>query len=190
MIILADDGPYWLGRRAWSQRAPSPLANLDLTIKAETGVRPVLKLAGETLRLEERPTALLHLVGGRLTIEGLEFELDAVLPEERVAAIRAEGTELLLRGSLFRRTVSRDGRNVAAILVRPESRAAAERPAIALERPPAVLADACHFDGGQTAILAQGAAEVVLRDCTRGPANPRSGSITHDRRCRCRASCG
>ena len=114
VIILADDGPYWLGRRAWSQRSPVVLSNLDLTIKAETGVRPVLKLAGETLRSEERPSALLHLVGGRLTIEGLEFELDAVLPEERVAAIRAEGTELTVRGSLFRRTNSRDGRNVAA----------------------------------------------------------------------------
>ncbi len=51
VIILADDGPYWLGRRAWSQRSPAPLSNLDLTIKAETGVRPVVKLAGETLRL-------------------------------------------------------------------------------------------------------------------------------------------
>ncbi len=40
------------------------------------------------------------------------------------------------------------------------------------ERPPAVLVDACHFDGGQTAIFAQGAAEVVLRDCTLGPGEP------------------
>jgi serine/threonine-protein kinase len=172
-IILADDGPYWLGRRAWSQRSPASLANLDLTIKAETGVRPVLKLGGETLRSEERPAALLHFVGGRLTIEGLEFELDAVLPEERVAAVKAEGTELTVRGCLFRRAISRDGRNVAAILVQSEPRAAAsDLPASGSERPPAVLADACHFDGGQTAILAQGATEVVLRDCTLGPGEP------------------
>jgi len=174
VIILADDGPYWLGRRAWSQRPPAPLANLDLTIKAETGVRPLVKLAGETLRSEERPTALLHLVGGRLTIEGLEFELDAILPEERVAAIRADGTELTVRGCLFRRTDSRDGRNVAALELRPDPRPAttAERVQNAGERPPAVLVDACHFDGGQTAILAQGATEVVLRDCTLGPGEP------------------
>ncbi|MGO9919282.1 MAG: protein kinase domain-containing protein [Isosphaeraceae bacterium] len=176
VIILADDGPYWLGRRAWSQsqRSPAPLSNLDLTIKAETGVRPLVKLAGETLRSEERPTALLHFVGGRLSIEGIEFELDAILPEERVAAIRADGTELTVRGCLFRRTNSRDGRNVAALEVRSDPRpaTAAERLHIAGERPPAVLIDACHFDGGQTAILAQGAAEVVFRDCTLGPGEP------------------
>jgi serine/threonine-protein kinase len=174
VIILADDGPYWLGRRAWSQRSTALLSNPDLTIKAETGVRPLLKLAGETFRSDERPTALLHVVGGRLTIEGLEFELDAILPQERVAAIRAEGTELLVRGCLFRRTNSRDGRNVAALELRPDVRptAAAERLESAGERPPAVLADACHFDGGQTAILAQGAADVVLRDCTLGPGEP------------------
>ncbi len=133
-----------------------------------------MKLAGETLRSEEPPTALLHLVGGRLTIEGLEFELDAILPEERVAAIRAEGAELTVRGCLFRRTNSRDGRNVAALEVRPDPRpaTAAERLQSAGERPPAVLVDACHFDGGQTAIFAQGAAEVVLRDCTLGPGEP------------------
>ena len=169
MIILADDGPFRLGMRAWSQRSPAPLSNSDLTIKAETGVRPLLKLSGETLRSEDRPTALLHLVGGRLTIEGLEFELDAILPEERVAAIRAEGTELTVRGCLFRRTNSRDGRNVAALEVRPDPRPAIPRERLtAGERPPAVLVDACHFDSGQTAILAQGAAEVVLRDCTTG----------------------
>jgi serine/threonine-protein kinase len=174
VIILADDGPYWLGRRSWSQRSPAPLSSPDLTIKAETGVRPVLRLVGETLRSEERPTSLLHLIGGSLTIEGLEFEIDAVLPEDRVAAIRSEGTELTVRGCLFRRTNSRDGRNVAALDLRPDPRpaTAAERLPSVGERPPAVLVDACHFDGGQTAILAQGAAEVVLRDCTLGPGEP------------------
>jgi serine/threonine protein kinase len=173
LIILADDGPYWLGRRTWAQRPASALTNLDLTIKAETGVRPVLKFASEMLRSGDQPTALLHLVGGHLSVEGLEFELDTVLPESQVAAIRAEGAELSVRGSVFRRTVSRDGRNVAAILVRPDPlRTASERPSAALERPPVVLADACHFDGGQTAILAQGTAEVVLRDCTLGPGEP------------------
>jgi len=174
VIILADDGPYWLGRRAWSRRAPALLTNSDLTIKAEAGVRPVLKFASETFHSEERPTALLHLIGGRLTIEGLEFELDAILPDERVAAIRAEGTELIVRGSLFRRTNSRDGRNVTALEVRPDPRpmAAAEHFRTAGERPPALLADACHFDGGQTAVFAQGAVDVVLRDCTLGPGEP------------------
>src|SRR5262249_34718350 len=47
VIILSDDGPYQLGGRAWSFRAPVPLAGADLTIKAEAGVRPVLKFASD-----------------------------------------------------------------------------------------------------------------------------------------------
>ena len=43
VIVLADDGPYRMGDRAWSARASRPSAEPDLTIKAEAGVRPVLK---------------------------------------------------------------------------------------------------------------------------------------------------
>ncbi len=35
-----------------------------------------------------------------------------------------------------------------------------------------MIADACHFDGGQTGILADGSVDVVLRDCTMGPGQP------------------
>ena len=101
-----------------------------------------------------------------MTIEGLEFELDAVLPDELVAAVQTEDTELTVRGCSFRRTTSRDGRNVAAIQVRTI------RPLAAGDRPPAVIADACHFDGGQTGILADGPVDIVLRDCTMGPGQP------------------
>ena len=45
-------------------------------------------------------------------------------------------------------------------------------PTAAGDRPPAVFADSCHFDGGQTGILAEGAVDVVLRDCTMGPGQP------------------
>ena len=58
VIVLSDDGPYQLGGRAWSFRAPAPLANADLTIKAEAGVRPVLKFASDA-RLADRPPASL-----------------------------------------------------------------------------------------------------------------------------------
>ena len=112
-------------------------------------------------------TSLLQFIGGHVTIEGLEFELDAVLPDELVTAIRTEDTELTVRGCSFRRTNSREGRNVAAIQVRT-----VRPPAAAGDRPPAVLADSCHFDGGQTGILAEGPVDIVLRDCTMGPGQP------------------
>jgi serine/threonine-protein kinase len=35
-----------------------------------------------------------------------------------------------------------------------------------------VFADTCHFDGGQTGILAEGPADITLRDCTMGPGQP------------------
>ena len=166
VIVLADDGPYRLGGRTWSSRSTAPLANHDLTIKAEPGVRPLIKFATDA-RLADRPQkSLLRFVGGHVTIEGLKFELDAVLPDELVTAIRTEDTELTVRGCSFRRTNSREGRNVAAIQVRTV------RPLAAGDRPPAVLADSCHFDGGQTGILAEGPVDVVLRDCTMGPGQP------------------
>jgi eukaryotic-like serine/threonine-protein kinase len=167
VIVLSDDGPYRLGGRTWSSRSPAPLASPDLVIKAEPGVRPLIKFADEVSSTDHPLSSLLQFVGGHVTIEGLKFEMDAVLPEEMVTAIRTEDTELLLRGCSFRRTSSREGRNVAAIEVRSVRSSVA-----AGNRPPAVLADSCHFDGGQTGILAEGPVDVVLRDCTMGPGQP------------------
>ena len=69
----------WVGR-AWSFRTSAPLVNPDLTIRAEAGVRPVLKLASDARLAEHPSTSLLHFIGGHVTIEGIEFELDAVSP--------------------------------------------------------------------------------------------------------------
>jgi serine/threonine-protein kinase len=167
VIVLADDGPYRLGGRSWSHRAISTLASLDVTIKAETGVRPLLKFAGDA-RLSDQPaTSLLHFSGGRVTIEGLEFELDDVAPEETVCAILADDVELVIRGCAFRWPSSGMGRSVAALRLRTTRHAAGSG-----ERPPQLLADSCHFDGGQTGIWAEGNVDVVLRDCTMGPDGP------------------
>ena len=167
VIVLSDDGPYRLGGRTFSTRAPAPLSNTDLVIKAEPGVRPLIKFADDASSSDQPLSSLLQFIGGHVTIEGLKFEMDAVLPEELVTAIRTEDTELTVRGCSFRRTSSREGRNVAAIQVRT-----IRPPAAAGDRPPAVLADSCHFDGGQTGILAEGPVDVVLRDCTMGPGQP------------------
>ncbi len=167
VIVLSDDGPYRLGGRTWSSRPPAPLSNPDLVIKAEPGVRPLIKFADDASSTDQPLSSLLQFIGGHVTIEGLKFEMDAVLPEELVTAIRTDDTELTVRGCSFRRTSSRDGKNVAAIQVRT-----IHPPATVGDRPPAVLADSCHFDGEQTGILAEGPVDVVLRDCTMGPGQP------------------
>jgi serine/threonine-protein kinase len=169
IIVLADDGPYRMGGKAWSSRHPRPSAEPDLTIKAEAGVRPVLKRAEGVRSDDGRSPSLLPFVGGHVVIEGVEFELDATGSGEPASAISSEDTELVLRGCSFRRPdrVARGDREAAAVLVR------ASRPGLrGAERPPAVFADYCHFDGGQTAIRAQGPADIALRDCTLGPAAP------------------
>ena len=165
--MLSDDGPYQLGGRAWSFRRTAPLANPDLTIKAEAGVRPVLKFASDARLADRPPESLLHFVGGHVIVDGVAFDLDVISPDEPVAAVRAEGTELTLRGCSFKRSSSREGRNVAAVSIR-QSRP----PASLSDRPPAVFVDMCHFDGGQTAILATGLVDLALRNCTMGPAEP------------------
>ena len=98
VIVLSDDGPYRIGGRTWSSRSPAPLANPDLVIKAEPGVRPLVKFAEEATSSEHPLSSLLQFIGGHVRIEGLKFEMDAVLPDEQVAAIRTEDTELVGAG--------------------------------------------------------------------------------------------
>ena len=168
VIVLSDDGPYRLGGRNRSHRASAPLVNYDLTIKAEAGARPLLKFAADARLADHPPAALLNFSGGHVTTRGyLSSSSTAVLPDELVAAVRAENTELTVRGCSFRRTKSGDGRNVAALHVRTAHPAPA-----AGDRPAAVFADSCHFDSGQTSLLAEGPADVLVRDCSIGPGQP------------------
>jgi len=167
VIVLSDDGPYQLGGRAWSFRAPAPIVNADLTIKAEAGVRPVLKFASDARLADRPPLSLLQFVGGHVTIDGVVFDLDVALPDEPVASIRINAAELTLKGCSFRRSNSLDGRNVAALSIHGVQTAGGFS-----DRPPSVFVDRCHFDGGQTAVLAVGPVELALRDCTIGPGQP------------------
>ena len=114
---------------------------------------------------------MLHFVGGHVTLEGLEFELDAVLPDEPVAAIRGEDTELILRGCSFRRTKferpRRAGRGGG-----PGSHGSAARThtgPIAHRHSTPIPAIST---GDRSAVMAEGPADIVLRDCTMGPARP------------------
>ena len=73
-IVLADEGPYDLR----GAEVGGALAGLDLTIRAEAGVRPVLRLARDPSAAGgSAPAALLDLPGGRLTLDGLEFLVEA-----------------------------------------------------------------------------------------------------------------
>ena len=183
VIILSDDGPYLLGGRKWivtRTGSPGQSRSLDQGRAGDSSPDQVRRSSG---RGDQPLTSLLHFVGGRVAIEGLKFELDAVLPEDLLTAIKVEDTELTVRGCSFRRTNSREGRNVAAIQVRTLHPAAAPG-----DRPPAVLADTCHFDGGQTGILAEGPVDLVLAIARWGPASRRSGLTTRGRAFRSRPS--
>ncbi len=146
VIVLADDGPYRVGGGAWTGRKSILLADPDLTIKSETGVRPVLKLSDEAGAAKGNPRSILDFVGGHVVLEGIAFESEATDAGEPAAAIRCDATELILRGCSFRRTDGAAGnpREAAAIVIRLTRRGSA-----ADDRPPAVFAELCHFDGGR-----------------------------------------
>ncbi|MGC8644106.1 MAG: serine/threonine-protein kinase, partial [Isosphaeraceae bacterium] len=165
IITLTDDGPYRLGGRTLGTRGPQVLRNRDVTIKADRDYRPVLSFAADALQ-DGTQTALLNFSGGTIVIEGLTFELERGGSDVDAAAISTEDTDLTVRGCMFRKTVH-SGRNRAALRVHttkttPDSS----------EHPPRVFADTCHFDGWQISVLAQGPADILLRNCTLGPASP------------------
>jgi serine/threonine-protein kinase len=167
IITLCDDGPYLLGSRTAEFRAVGALLNRDLTIRAESGVRPVLRFAADAGMGDGTLPALLPFVGGNVTIEGLTFEFDREGPDDRIAALSSEDTELTIRGCMFRQSPVHAARYRAALRLRVQN----TRPASG-DRPPAVLIDACHFDGGQVGIVAEGPADILIRDCTMGPGSP------------------
>ena len=167
IITLTDDGPYRLGGRTLGSRGPLALLNRDVTIKADSGYRPVLSFAADAPQRDGTPTALLTFSGGTVTIEGLTFELEREGPDVNVAAISAEDTDLTVRGCLFRQTAVRSG-----AIVRHCGSGRGKTTPDSGDRPPRVFADACHFDEGQIGIVAEGPADLLLRNCTLGPGSP------------------
>lgn len=151
-ILLSDRGFYEI-RGA----GPSPWKGLDLTIRAEAGVRPVLRVSSDRGMLEAgSPRPWLDLIGGRLTIEGVEFNAEGAEPE---AWLRAVDSELVVRRSTFR--------------VASGSFGPAKTVGIAFkstDRSGSLVVESSEFDSGQIAILATGPAAISLRDCTFGTA--------------------
>lgn len=170
IVVLADDGPYVLGGESSGRPVTPQLIDRDLTLKADAGVLPTLLLAGDAVVVAKSAGAILDLAGGRVTLEGLEFVLDADDHDGAgtLAAVRTEDTELVVRRCRFRTRDDRaPARRVAALDVRVTVPAGPDG-----DRPPAMVADACHFDGGQVAVLAHGPVDLLLRDCTLGGADP------------------
>jgi serine/threonine-protein kinase len=171
IVVLADDGPYLIGAASSERHRSAPLPDRDLTIKADAGVMPTLRLARDALAGGKAPRALLDLAGGHVTVEGVEFVID---PGDRdqapaLAAIRTEDTELTVRRCRFHGQADRIARGPITALdihrVAPSASASGDRP-------PAVIADACHFGGVDVGVRASGPVEVLLRDCTLGWAQP------------------
>jgi serine/threonine protein kinase len=158
-FLLSDKGPYDL-----RSVKPGVLKGLEFTIKAEAEVRPVIRLSREPG--ETAPAALLDLIGGRATLEGLDFLVDG--PDTQ-AAIRAEDADLMIRRCSFRRAGSSPFRSKsAAVQIKTTPRSNARS---TLDRRVGVSIEASEFDAGQVGVLASGLVDLGVRDCTFGPAS-------------------
>ena len=153
-LLLADDGPYDL------RPGPSPLAPRDVTLRAGVGVQPVVRLARDAEGSRTAP-ALLDLRGGRLAVDGLEFQVDSDDRDAPLAAVRAEGSELSLARCTFRRVGTHPGRGqTSGLHLRATGKESDAK------GPGEVVVDSCHFDAGQFAIVAEGPVDLTVRDAT------------------------
>ncbi len=174
VIVLATHGPFLLGAgNAGERPAAARWTGRDLTIVADSGIRPVLRLARDLPSGVNARPALLDFKDSHVTLEGLEFQLETGDRVEPLSAIRVEDSELTIRRCLFRRigALSSDDGRIVAIEV--HSSGAGNSAAIAgQDRPPALFLDKCHMDGNLVGVLATGSVDLNLRDCTLATSEP------------------
>ncbi len=166
-LILEDSGPFDLIPVPIDREPTAGMAGRMLTIRAAAGVRPVLRLARNAPDSDE-PRALLQFHGGQIMIEGVEFFLDPGDRDGPLAAIQAEDTDLTLHGCQFLCPESRSGSSSLAALRLHFSGENRRRDG----GPVPVIAQNCHFDGGQLGLWVRGPSVVQLSHCTFGPSNP------------------
>ncbi len=175
VIVLTSNGPYQFGATAVGEKpSATRWTGRDLTIRADTGVRPVLKLARELPSGSNARPALLDFVSSHVTIEGLEFVLEPGYRVEPLAAIRVEDSDLTVRRCLFRRPGGADpsGKGLSRVAAIEVKNAAAAGLTAGSDRPPALIMDKCHVDGAQVGVLGSGAVDVSVRDCTLATTEP------------------
>ncbi len=168
VIVLSESGPYLVSGRSAAESRGSTEAK-DLTIRAEAGARPIVRASARGLGTAAE--TLLRFGRGHVTIERVEFQIDGTTDGASLCAIRAEDTELTLRGCSFRRPSRRASGEIDGDLAAIDVRTSRPAPGVH-DRPPGLLADACHFDEGMTVVRTRGPADVTLRDCTIAPASP------------------
>ncbi len=136
----------------------------ELTVEAEAGKRPTIRLNHE-LNRNPQIWAALTMYGGKATIRGLRFLVDAKGTQTLMAALcQRDGGSLTVSGCEFiQEGLSRpsDPRHQASILVPAHAAPAALRPSLFLER--------CLFRKGARAVWLDGDANVQLVDCAFGP---------------------
>jgi len=163
VLTLTEDGPYLIGARPAAGRPGVP-GPRDLTIRAESVRRPVIRFAADGRGGDRPASSLLAFSGGRVVVEGLTFEAEDRALDDRVAAIVADDAALELKDCTFRRPPDApSGSGLPAVRSRVD-RAEADG-----GRPPAVSAVQCHFDPGAAAFDCEGPADLRLVDCTFGP---------------------
>lgn len=164
IVTLSDDGPFDLRPTAIDRKNTGGQAGRDLTLRASSGVRPILRASRGSDANQGTDAALLRVVGGRVLLEGLEFVLEPGDREGTLTAVFAEDVDLTIRRCLFRRIGSpKAADRVSALHLRARSGTDLE------DRPAPTRIVASHFDGGQTGIQAQGPAAVEVVDATFGP---------------------
>ena len=172
-IVLSEPGPFDVRPDA---RLDPPAAR-DLVLTAAAGVRPVVRLKPTRSAGATTGIAAVRLGPGRVTIEGIEFQLSPGGDDGRTTAITAEDTDLTVRRCLFRRTGTRgpagDRLSAIEVLGSPDSARRTERPA------PTVVVESL-FDGGLVGIAARGAVDLMLRQVAFGPGDPCISIVNDD----------
>ncbi len=105
ILTLTDDGPYLLRPEPAGKASPtSGTPGRDLTVKAADGAQPRLRMRLDRgLEPLGAELALLVFRGGHVSLEGLEFELDASMLDDPLAAVSAEDASLSVSRCRFRR---------------------------------------------------------------------------------------
>jgi serine/threonine-protein kinase len=125
-LLLTDDGPYEVDPQVIDE-ARLGESGRDLTIKSVARSRPVVMSSAAIPN--GGTTALLAFTGGRVRLEGLEFQLAPAKGHSANVAVLANNVQLSVTRCLFRGASSQPVGEASALLVRSGAKLAGELPA-------------------------------------------------------------